>query len=198
MKFGGIELSKDFGSYDIVNIPANKLPQDAASAVWGAINSGLLGATYVPIWYVGSQLVNGKNHLFIAKEIRSTKNRDTAIVGLVINVPPSKDAFKGEGAKLVNIIEEANLSEELSCLFDSTMRGLVGVGYTPLFYIGHQVVKGTNHYFIAQAKGIYPGAEPYAVMICINEFQKVNSIISIEKIDDSDKSDVKLGYAFTW
>ena len=198
MKFGAIELSNTLGGYDIVNIPASKIPQDAASAVWGAINSGLLGATYAPLWYIGSQVVNGKNHLFIAKEIRSTKNRDTAIVGLVVNVPPSKDAFKGEGAKIVNIIEEADLSEELSCLFDSTMRNLIGVGYTPLFYVGHQVVKGTNHYFIAQAKGVYPGAEPYAVMICINEFQKVNSIVSIEKIEDVDIDDRKLGYAFTW
>lgn len=198
MNFGGIELNESLGGYDIVNIPANKLPQDAASAVWGAINSGMLGATYIPIWYIGSQLVNGKNHFFIAKEIRSTKNKDTSIVCLVINVPPSKDSFKGDNAKLVNIIEEAKLSEDLMCLFDNTMHSLIGVGYTPLFYIGHQVVKGINHYFLAQAKGMYPGAEPYPVMICINEFKGATSIVSIEKIEDLKESSNMLNYAFTW
>ncbi len=199
MKFGNIELSKTFGGYDIVNIPACKLPQDVASSVFGVINSGMLGATYDPIWYIGSQLVNGKNHIFLAKEIRSTKHRDKSIVGLVINVPPSKDAFKGEGAKVVEIIEEAKLPDDLQCLFNKALQGLVGVGYKPLFYIGKQVVKGMNYYFVAEAKPIYPDSEPYPVQICINEFENQVSIVSIEKIENNDNSkDQKLGYAFTW
>ena len=96
-KFGGIELGETFGGYEIVNQPADKLPQDVASAV-GAVNSTpLLGATYNPLWYVGKQTVNGVNHLFIAEDIRSTKNKDKSIVGLVINVPPGEGSIKGEG-----------------------------------------------------------------------------------------------------
>lgn len=197
MKLGGIEFDKLLGGYEIVNIPATKIPQDAASAVFGAINSGLLGATYVPIWYIGYQTVNGKNHLFLAKEIRSTKNRDTYIVGLVINTPPSKD-HSGEGSKIVEIIEEAKLSDELKFIFDSAMKGLVGVSYKPLFYIGKQVVKGMNHYFLAEAKNIYPGSEPFLVEICINVFENQTSIVSIEKIDENDERYEKLNYAFTW
>ena len=143
-------------------------------------------------------MIGGKNHLFIVKEVRSTKDKNTSIVGLVINVPPSKDAFKGENAKIVEIIEEAKLSQEIQYIFDKAMQNLIGVGYTPLFYIGHQIVKGVNHYFIAQAKCIYPGADPYPVQICINDFDGSISIVSIEKILDQKESNKTLNYSFSW
>jgi len=197
MKLGGIKFADVFGGYELVNIPASRIPQDAATAVFGAINSGILGATYTPLWYVGSQLVKGKNHFFIAQEVRATAKKDTCIVGLVINVPPSEKAAQGAGAKVVRIIEEADLPEDLQCVFSTAMQGLVGVGYKPLFYVGSQIVKGVNYYFICQAKGIYPGAEPYAVVVCINVFENTKSIVSIERIEDT-VEDMKLGYAFTW
>ena len=50
--FGGIELGGTFGGYEILNIPANKLPQDVASAMSAVNSNPLLGATYNPIWYV--------------------------------------------------------------------------------------------------------------------------------------------------
>ena len=37
-KFGGIELGEAFGGYEFVNQPADKLPQEVASAV-GVANS---------------------------------------------------------------------------------------------------------------------------------------------------------------
>ena len=110
-KLGGIKLGGAFGGYDIVNKPCDKLPQDVASAV-ASVNGGLLGATFSPIWYIGKQTVNGVNHFFIAEEIRVTKTQDAHIVGLVINIPPGEGAAKGEGAKVVRIIEEAELPEE--------------------------------------------------------------------------------------
>ena len=79
-KFGGIELGETFGGYEIVNQPADKLPQEVASAV-GVVNSNpLLSATYNPLWYVDNQTVNGVNYLFIAEDIRATKNKDKLFV----------------------------------------------------------------------------------------------------------------------
>ena len=54
-KFGGIELGEAFGGYEIVNQPADKLPQEVASAVGVANSNPLLGATYNPLWYVENQ-----------------------------------------------------------------------------------------------------------------------------------------------
>ena len=112
-KFGGIELGSTFGGYTIVDTSAAKLPQDAATAI-GAANNGMLGATYNPIWYVGHQLVNGTNHLFIAEAVRSTRDRDTSIVGLVINVPAGEGYLSGKGAKIARIIENEALDPEVA------------------------------------------------------------------------------------
>ena len=44
------------------------MPQRAASA-WSAMESGgLVGASYKPLLYVGTQLVKGVNHWFIAEQ----------------------------------------------------------------------------------------------------------------------------------
>ena len=193
-KFGGIELDELFGGYEIVGIPANSLPQDVASAV-GCINSGLLGATYQPIFYVGKQVVNGISHLFIAEEIRVTKNQKKMIVGLVINVPPGEGAERGEGAKVVRIIEEADLPTDVQVAFETAVKQLVGVAYKPLAYIGKQVVKGVNHHIIAEARGIYPGAEPYAAVMTINVFEGNTSVVGIAPLPGDEGL---CGYAFTW
>ena len=179
MNFGGISLGGELGGYDIVNVPATSLPQELASAV-ATINTNILGATYDVIWYVGKQLVNGTNYLLVAKEIRITKDRPQLIVGLVVNIPPND---KGNKAKIVKIIEEASLSPELRSIFDLATQHLCGVGYKPVVYVGSQVVRGINHYFICQATGIYPGAVPYAVMLCVNVFEKQVSVVSIEPLE---------------
>lgn len=182
MKLGGITFSDLLGGYEIVNESASKLPQDVASGFHGAV-SELLGATYTPIWYVGKQLVNGVNHFLICKEIRiSAKHPVPMVVGLVFNIPAGEGACKGEGAKVVRIIEEADLPAELRTIFDRAEKQLIGVGYKPIAYVGSQVVRGVNHYFICQAKGIYPDAEPYAVMMVVNFFKDEVTIVSIEQL----------------
>ena len=189
--FNGIELGELLGGYEIVNKPANELPQDLTSAV-SNINGGILGATYQPIWYVGHQLVNGTNHLLICKEIRSTKDKNTCIVGLVINISAS-----GKDATVVEIIEEAKLSAEVQVAFLAAEKQLVGVGYKPLAYVGSQVVKGINHYLICQAKGIYPNAMPYAVVMCINVFENQVSVVGISPLPTKTEEMI-CGYAFSW
>ena len=191
MKLGGIELQGAFGGYEIINQPATSLPQDVATAL-GVVNSGLLGATYQPIWYVGKQVVNGINHFFIAEEVRVTKNSNKLIVGLVINIPAGD--FTGEKAKVVRVIEEEELPAEVQDAFDAAVGQLVGVNYKPLMYMGKQVVKGVNYYVLASATPIYPNATGRPVIISINEFESKYTLNSIEGVDSMNA----LGYAFTW
>ena len=195
-KFGNIELGGTFGGYEIVNISANKLPQDVASAM-GAVNGKLLGATYNPIWYVGKQLVNGINYLFIAEDIRTTKNKDKSIVGLVVNVPPGEHSMQGEGAKVDRIIESEELAPEVQAAFAAVEKSLIGVSYKPVMYIGSQVVRGMNHFIVCEAKTIYPGAQPYAAVLCINIFEGKASVVGIAPISPNEKETL-CGYAFTW
>lgn len=199
MKFGEIELGKTFGGYEIINQPANKLPQDLASAVSIVNSTPLLGATYNPIWLWGKQLVDGVNYLFIAEDIRSTKNKDKSIVGLIINIPPGEGAIKGEGAKIVRVIESEKLSEEVELAFDEVVKELKGVSYKPVAYFGKQIVRGENHYILCESKVIYPNAQPRAVILCINIFEGKPSVVSITPVGNSaDDKPTLFGYAFTW
>lgn len=199
MKFGEIELGKTFGGYEIINKPANRLPQDLASAI-GIVNSTpLLGATYNPLWLWGKQPVNGVNYFFIAEDIRATKNKDKSIVGLIINIPPGEGAVRGEGAKIVRIIEDEKLSEEVELAFKEVVQELRGMSYKPVAYMGKQVVRGENHYILCEAKVIYPGAQPRAVVVGINIFENKPSIACILPIGNAtDDTPSLFGYAFTW
>ena len=199
-KFGGVELGGEFGGYTIVDTSAAQLPQDAATAI-GAANNGMLGATYNPVWYIGHQLVNGTNHLFVAEAVRSTRDRDTSIVGIVVNVPAGEGYLSGKGAKIARIIENATLAPEVKTAFASATQNLVGVGYKPVLYVGRQIVHGTNHYIVCEARGVYPGAKPYAAVMCINICDGNASLVSITPINTHTGTKAAtgmFGYAFTW
>lgn len=197
MKFGEIELGGTLGGYEIINQPADNLPQDLASAI-GVVNSNpLLGATYNPLWIWGKQVTNGVNYLLIAEDIRSTKNKDKSIVGLVINIPPGEGAIKGDGAKIVRVIDGEKLPETVELAFNDVVKELRGVSYKSVIYLGKQTVRGENHYVLCEAKVIYPGTEPYAVVLGINIFEGKPSISSIAPIRNTDKTTL-FGYSFTW
>lgn len=198
MKFGEIELGKTFGGYEIINTPADKLPQDLTSAI-GIVNSNpLLGATYNPLWLWGKQVVNGVNYFFIAEDIRTTKNKDKSIVGLIINIPPGEGSIKGEGAKIVRVIDGEKLPENVELAFTEVIKELRGLSYKPVAYIGKQVVRGENHYILCEAKVIYPNAQPRAVVLGINIFEGKPSIACIIPIGSTTDTPALFGYAFTW
>ena len=181
MKFGGIELDGLFGGIQLVNVPAKRLPQDLATA-FVECNNNLLGATFSPIWYVGKQLVNGMNHILVCEEIRTTREAKPSIVLLTINIPVG--SIGGKDAKIVSIVESSDVSKSLSDMFTECTGHLVGCSYKLVTYVGKQIVKGINHYFIAEAKRVIPNSKPFPVMVCVNEFQGVHMLVSIEVISD--------------
>jgi hypothetical protein len=187
MACGAIELGGAFGGYEIDSRPASSMPEVVASAIVEATSNGVLGVILEPLWYIGSQLVNGTNYLLVCKATRSTYRKDTAIVLVTINVPPS-GAVDGSGATIVSIKDEADLTPELEVIFNTAMMDLVGVEYKPVAYVGKQVVKGINYYFICEAKGVYPGAEPYAALVCINVFGCAVSVPKITPIPEPDQN----------
>ncbi len=48
--------------------------------------------------------------------------------------------------------------------------GIVGAGYKPLLYVGMQVVKGINYWFICEQTTITAEPERHIVKMAINEF----------------------------
>lgn len=68
-----------------------ELHGDAATAFTDATAS-LVGATYLPVLYVGEQLVSGCNYMFICKQVLSTEHADTHVVKMVIYKPVASKA----------------------------------------------------------------------------------------------------------
>ena len=55
--------------------------------------------------------------------------------------------------------DSAAIPAEAQKAFDKAMAGFVGVSYTPVAYLGSQVVAGLNYAFLCKSKGVYPGAK---------------------------------------
>ena len=65
--------------------------------------------------------------------------------------------------------DDPTVTPELQAVFDKALDGLVGVDYTPLVYLGRQVVAGTNHAFLCQARVVYPDAVPSYKLVYVYE-----------------------------
>lgn len=76
MNLGGIEVVAQQG--------LSKMPQKAASA-WAAFDDGITGAGYKPVAYVGTQVVKGTNHIFLAEQTMVLANPERHIVVVTIN-----------------------------------------------------------------------------------------------------------------
>ena len=73
------------GSWNIDEMKSVNLPQKAQSA-FTAITGGLVGAEYMPVLYVGSQIVNGTNYCILALQTLVTQNPEKRLVKMIINV----------------------------------------------------------------------------------------------------------------
>lgn len=76
-----------------------KVPQHVASAMAAIENSGLVGASYKPLIYGGSQPVRGTNYWFIAEQTLVTATPERHLVKLAVN------EFNGEYALVNKSIE---------------------------------------------------------------------------------------------
>ena len=61
------------------------------------------------------------------------------------------------------------VTEDLNKVFQKAMSKIVGADYTPLAYLGSQIVSGTNHCFLCKEQIVYPGAAPRYALVYIHE-----------------------------
>ena len=80
-----------FGSIKVVEQQAmTKFSQPAATA-WSAVEGlGLVGASYKPMAFVGTQQVNGVNYVFIAEQTLIVANPERHIVIIKVNALDGK------------------------------------------------------------------------------------------------------------
>ena len=77
------------------------------------------------------------------------------------------DNFEGLGA----------MPQKAASVWSSVDGGLCGASYKPLLFIGEQVAKGTNYWFIAEQTLITNPPVKHIVTIAINEFNSVYAIV---------------------
>ena len=180
---GNITNAKLLNGWNLILKSAEQLPQGLASAFF-TLYGEKLGATYVPVYYVGTQIVNGVNHKLIAECTKlvsgGKKVKDFVIV--TINIPPN--SIGGKGAKVVSEENATDfvLRDDIEAGFKKAMADFVGAKHTPILEIGEQVVKGINYHFICQSQAVYPDAEPFLTRVVVNNFQDYWTIVEIEKI----------------
>ena len=84
------------GGWDIKEMKSCNLPQKVQSA-FTAVTGELTGADYMPVLYVGSQVVHGVNYCVLALQTIITASPERRLVKMVINVDETG------AAKLVSI-----------------------------------------------------------------------------------------------
>ena len=72
------------GSWNIDELKPCNLPQKAASA-FTEITSRVVGTEYMPVLYVGKQIVNGTNYCILAVQTLITANSTKRLVRMVIH-----------------------------------------------------------------------------------------------------------------
>ena len=79
------------GGWNIDEMKSVNLPQKAQSA-FTAVTGGLVGAEYMPVLYVGSQVVNGTNHCIPAVQTLVTQTPEKRLVKMIVNVSANGSA----------------------------------------------------------------------------------------------------------
>ena len=170
--FGEITNAKLLGGWTFKMQSAEKLPQDLASAFY-ALYGNKVGGAYKPLYYVGTQQVNGTNHMLIVERTMLVSGgkevKDFAVV--VINIPAGD--FKAEAATKVSETDAADfvIRDEIEKGVKRALKDFTGANHKPILELGEQVVKGIDYHFICESKGVYPNAEPYLTRVVINNFQ---------------------------
>ena len=76
------------------------------------------------------------------------------------------------------------ITEENKALFEKGTEKLLGVDYTPVAFLGSQIVAGTNYCFLAQAKSVIPDAQPSFKLVFL--YEKLDGTVEVLSIVDFD------------
>lgn len=184
-----------------VKVSVGSMPEKVATA-FGQLNE-MVGAEYVPIAYLGSQVVNGTNHAVLAEQT-IVAGKDTKNV-VVVFFHETKEGVTLSGIERVlesggelggvQVDVKTKIPVEAKEAFDSVFEGFVGSNVNPFALLGTQVTKGTNYIFAAEVTPVVQNPKAKACMVAVNSMTKEMAFSDLL----ASRSDVmNLGYSFTW
>ena len=171
-------MNEMVGNWD-VKVAPDALPQKVATA-FSELFGEICGASYVPLAYLGSQVVNGLNHAILAEQTLVTKNPEKNIV--VVYLHELNEEFKitnidkvlagGYGVGAVEIAPKTEIPTAVEYQYDAVMKGFLGSVVNPFYYLASQVVNGVNYFLAAEVKPVIPQAESSVQIIMFNSTTK--------------------------
>ena len=150
----------------------------------------LVGANYVPIAYLGSQVVAGTNHCFLAQTTPVVPDAQPTYTLVFLYedlegnvhlmnvadmpvIPNDDGTATVPGAETLmggwSYAESYEITDELAGLFNKALDGMVGANYTAIAQLGTQVVAGTNRCILAQVTPVVPDPQPHYALVYIYE-----------------------------
>ncbi len=157
------------------DIKAVNISEDASKAFTKA-TAEYTGMTLEPVALLGTQVVSGTNYMFLCKGTTVTENPITSLKIVVVyndlnnkssitsvkdfdytkyvnkDIPTNTEQLSG-GWTVYQDTKSAALSDEVKEAFTKAT-SVVGVQYTPIAYLGNQVVSGTNYAVLSLAKTV--------------------------------------------
>ena len=160
------------GGWDFSSDTAATLPEDVQEAFdIAVVTHKLLGVDYVPVAYLGSQVVAGTNYAILCRKTAITSAPESTLAVLIIYKDLEGDAtilhvnefaVDGEepeesagavlgGWTLPEETEVASLPEDAAAAFAKANEGFVGNSLEPIAYLGRQIVNGTNYAILCRS-----------------------------------------------
>ena len=184
MKVREISNAKLLDGWTLKLEKADKMPQALATA-FSNLYGAKFGGSYTPIYYVGTQVVNGLNHKLIVERTKQVSGgktiKDFAVV--TINIPAGD--VRAEKASIVSEQDATDfiLRDEIEQGFKKALAEFTSVNHKPIIELGEQITTGKDYHFICESKGNYADAEPYLTRVAINNFKDNWTIAEIEKLN---------------
>ncbi len=164
----------------------------------------LLGVDYAPLAYLGSQVVAGTNHVFLAKGTMVVPTQPVSYVlayfyedlqGNVklmnvadLPIVPQADgtlALPEEG--LMGgwaYVEDPAFTDEEEAKLEAALQNQVGASYAIVACVAEQVVAGLNRCLLVQVTPVVPNARPhYALAYVYTDLQGNSSLTQVIDLD---------------
>lgn len=157
----------------------------AAKAAFKKATAELVGVSYQPIAALGTQVVAGTNYAILCRAtpaypdakpevvimyIYESLDGNAEITGFQTMIGESgKDGFKANTGKFA--IKNSK-NKTVYSAYKKAMKGLVGVDYKPVLYLGKQTKSGSNYMILCRSQVVYPGAPYEWSLVTVNKSAK--------------------------
>ena len=190
-KSGGWNIAEEFYA---------NVPEEIAAVVEGG-NATYNGLPMAPVAVLGTQLVAGRNYMVLCSRDNAKGGKELRVATIfadlegnyqmtyetafdIATVLDVTDGTSLSGEVLLggwNYYSENNageLPEDLKAKFDGALEGMLGANYTPIAYLGSQVVAGANHVFLCSAVPVSENPTTDIVLVKIYSDLGGNSSVS--------------------